>query len=221
METHQTQQLRNNERIVAVAVDVQNDFCPGGALAVENGDAVIAPLNQLFAWTEQQGGLTVATRDWHPPQTPHFADYGGTWPVHCVADTDGAQLHKDLAITDKTIILDKGLGDNDGYSGYDGGGPKPDNMLEKIVQPHHAEEHVRMYIGGLATDYCVRATVLDALKQAERIRATGQGVLHVYAVTDAMRGVNLQPHDSDHALQQMAAAGATHITMQEIMEQTA
>lgn len=208
------------DRIITVAVDTQNDFCPGGALAVEGGDQVVSPLNDAFRYTREQNGLVVATRDWHPEVTPHFADYGGTWPVHCVQDTFGAALRSDLDIDDNTIIINKGMGQTDGYSAYEGV-TADGRTLAEIAQPTTPRERVALVIGGLATDYCVLNTVLDAAKQATRVREARQGVLDIYALTDAMRGVNINPDDSDKALETMQNNGVRLITTQEFMERTA
>lgn len=208
------------DRLITVAVDVQNDFCPGGALAVAEGDQVVGPLNDVFRYTREHNGLTVATRDWHPAVTPHFADYGGVWPVHCVQNTPGAELRQDLAIDNETIIISKGTGQTDGYSAYEGTATDGRTLAE-IARPHTPREHVALVIGGLATDYCVLNTVLDAAAQADAVREARQGLLDVYALTDAMRAVNINPEDEANALAQMREAGATLITTREFMEMAA
>lgn len=195
------------DRIVTIAVDVQNDFLPGGSLAVTNGNEVTTPLNRIMDLTRDFDGTVVATRDWHPANTPHF----DKWPVHCVADTKGTAFDNALRIDANTIILDKGTGQTDGYSGFDGRGPNGET-IEQIVTPRTTRERVAVLIGGLATDYCVRATVLDAAELARKIAATRQGIVDVYALTDAMRGVDLQPGDSQKALAEMQAAGAELVT---------
>lgn len=205
------------DRFVTIAVDVQNDFLPGGALAVTNGHDVIPPLNDLMHFTRQRDGLVVATGDQHPAVTPHFADYGGPWPVHCVQNTEGAAFDPLLDIDDQTIIINKGTGQTDGYSGYEGR-TQDGRTIEQIVQPKHPTERVIVAIGGLATDYCVRNTVLDATKQADRVAKARTGAIAVYALTDAMRAVNIHPTDEAEALQDMQAAGATLLTTAEFME---
>lgn len=207
----------NTTRFAAIAVDVQNDFCPGGALGVTNGDEVITPLNQLFDAVRAADGTTIATRDWHPAVTPHFADYGGTWPTHCVQDTMGAQLRSDLAVDETTIIVNKGMGQTDGYSGFEGT-TRDDNTLETLLRPRTHRERVVVAIGGLATDYCVLNTVLDAATHADTVREARQGVIDVYALTDAMRAVNINPDDEANALAQMRDAGAHLVTTREFME---
>lgn len=176
-------------------VDVQNDFCPGGALAVNEGDQVISPLNRVAQAIAQRGGLVLASRDWHPRETKHFAAFGGKWPVHCVQGTHGAAFHPDLRLPDGAIIISKGTGsEDDGYSAFEGRA-EDGRTLHEILQAHGVK---RLLVGGLATDYCVRASVLDALKHG----------YEVIVLTDAIRGVNLQPEDSENALREMQAAGA-------------
>ena len=172
-----------------VVVDVQNDFCPGGSLAVERGDEVVAPLNRLIREFLQRGDLVVKSRDWHPARTKHFAAYGGTWPVHCVQNTRGAEFHPELLDDPRIQIISKGTGDEDSYSAFDGTTLAEDLRREGVKE---------VWVGGLATDYCVKNTVLDALRAGFRVRA----------LTDAMRAVNLQPGDGPRALEEMRAAGA-------------
>jgi nicotinamidase/pyrazinamidase len=205
----------STERIVTVAVDVQNDFCPDGALAVTDGDQVVTPLNDAFTYTREHGGQVVATRDWHPAITPHFAEYGGIWPVHCVAETEGAELRSDLEIDTHTIIVNKGTGQTNGYSGFEGITADGQTLAE-IVRPKNAREKVILYICGLATDYCVLNTALDAAREAQRIETARQGVLEVYLLTDAVRGVNIHENDSDDAIKTMVEAGVLLTTAREL-----
>ncbi len=172
-----------------LVVDVQNDFCPGGALGVAGGDEVIAPLNDLIEEFLSRGELVVKSRDWHPPQTSHFAAYGGAWPPHCIRHTRGAEFHPDLIDDPRIVVISKGMGDEDSYSAFDG------TDLLSLLRERGVEE---VWIGGLATDYCVKNTVLDALRSGFR----------VVAVEDAMRAVNLQPTDGQRAFAEMRAAGA-------------
>lgn len=145
-----------------IVVDVQNDFCPGGALAVPHGDEVVAPLNLLMREISDNGGLIVVSRDWHPHNSDHFEK----WPVHCVQNTFGAMFHHDLEIPTGTIRIYKGLEyrgsgkEVDGYSAFDGM-ERDGCTLEKTL---HAEKIRHIIIGGLAIDYCVKETVLDALR---------------------------------------------------------
>ena len=172
-----------------VVVDVQNDFCPGGSLAVERGDEVVAPLNRLIAEFLRRGEPVYKSRDWHPAVTKHFQAYGGTWPVHCVQGTRGAEFHEDLSEDPRVRVVSKGLGDEDNYSAFDGTTLAEDLRREGVRE---------VWVGGLATDYCVKNTVLDALRAGFRVRA----------LRDAMRAVNLQPGDDRRALEEMRAAGA-------------
>ena len=179
----------NGARRALIVVDVQNDFCPGGALAVERGDEVVAPLNRLIEEFLERGEPVYKSRDWHPPDTKHFAAHGGTWPVHCVRDTPGAEFHEDLLDDPRIRVVSKGLGDEDCYSAFDG---------TSLADELRAENVREVWVGGLATDYCVKNTVLDALRHGFRVRA----------VSDAMRAVNLRPGDGERALEEMRAAGA-------------
>jgi nicotinamidase/pyrazinamidase len=177
------------DRRALIVVDVQNDFCPGGSLAVERGDEVVAPLNRLIDEFLARGLPVYKSRDWHPPHTKHFADHGGTWPVHCVQDTRGAEFHPDLSQDPRVEVVSKGTGDEDSYSAFDG------TSLAEDLRRQGVRE---VWVGGLATDYCVKNTVLDALREGFRVRA----------LSDAMRAVNLQPGDDTRALEEMRAAGA-------------
>lgn len=181
--------MSNETKRALIVVDVQNDFCPGGSLAVAQGDEVIAPLNKLITEFLERGEPVFKTRDWHPSQTKHFQVYGGTWPVHCVQNTKGAEFHQDL-IDDKHIrVISKGLGDEDSYSGFD----RTDLALQ--LRRLGVTE---VWIGGLATDYCVKNTVLDALKEG----------FHVKAIAEAMKPVSIRPGDGERALEEMLTAGA-------------
>lgn len=170
-------------------IDVQNDFCPGGSLAVTHGDEVVGPLNELAREFLARGEPVFKTRDWHKPDTKHFADYGGTWPVHCVQNTKGAEFHPDLIDDIHIRVISTGLGDDDGYSAFYG------TDLALQLQRLGIEE---VWVGGLATDYCVKHTVLDALKEGFRVKA----------LEDAMRAVDVNAGDGDRAIAEMREAGA-------------
>ena len=173
-----------------IVVDVQNDFCPGGSLAVAHGDEVVAPLNKLMKEFIDRGEPVYKTRDWHPPNARHFADYGGTWPVHCVQNTSGAEFHPNLLDDPRVTVISKGIDEGaDGYSGFDG------TQLAQQLRDQGVEE---VWVGGLATDYCVKHTVLDARKEGFKVKA----------LADAMRPVNVNPDDGQQALEEMSAAGA-------------
>ncbi len=185
-------------------VDVQNDFCPGGALAVPHGDRVVAPLNRLAAAVAARGGPVYASRDWHPPNTSHFKPYGGIWPVHCVARTAGAAFHPDLRLPEGTTVISKGeSADSHGYSAFEGHTDAGVSLGEDLRR----RGVTQLYVGGLATDYCVRASTKDAL-------AAG---LDVTLVGDAIAGVDVQAGDSARAVDEMTRAGAHMATSEEIL----
>ena len=179
----------SNTRQALIVVDVQNDFCPGGTLAVPHGDEVIPPLNQLIDEFLERGDPVFKSRDWHPPATKHFAAYGGTWPVHCVQNTKGAEFHPALRQDSRIKVISKGMGDADGYSAFE------ETDLASQLRQQGVEELV---VGGLATDYCVKNTVIDAVHKGFKVKA----------VEDAMRAVDLQPGDAEKAIEEMRAAGA-------------
>src|SRR5262245_1254016 len=185
--------MQGNDALVII--DVQNDFCPGGALAVADGDQVVPVLNRYIHKFKQEKLRVFATRDWHPAKTKHFKAYGGLWPPHCIQGTKGAEFRADLALPDDAVIVSAGMApDEEGYSGFDGKDQKGLGLAELL----HAARIERIFVGGLATDYCVKQTVLDALKQGFR----------VVLLEDAVRGVNLQPDDSKRAIEEMIRAGA-------------
>lgn len=179
----------SNTRQALIVVDVQNDFCPGGTLAVPRGDEVIAPLNKLIDEFLKRGDPVFKSRDWHPPTTKHFAAYGGVWPVHCVQHTNGAEFHPALRHDPRIKGISKGTDDADGYSAFD---------QTELASELHQQGVEEVVVGGLATDYCVKNTVVDAIKHGFRVKA----------VEDAMRAVELQPGDGEKAIQQMREAGA-------------
>jgi len=170
-------------------VDVQLDFCPGRSLAVKDGNEVVKPLNDFQA----KVSLVVATRDWHPWATSHFKKDGGVWPVHCVKYTPGAEFHPDLH-TGKAEIFSKGMGpEENAYSGFDG--KNADGVsLEDFLKSNGI---TTVFIGGLATDYCVKATALDALKKGFK----------VIVLTDAIRAANISKNDDKKAIKEMSDAG--------------
>jgi nicotinamidase/pyrazinamidase len=172
-----------------IIVDFQNDFTPGGALAVPEGDRIADRVNELAA--DPRFGLVVATRDWHPPDHGSFAERGGPWPEHCVSDTEGAELHPSLDRELVDVIVDKGQNpDTEGYSGFDETG------LEDLL---HERGIDRITIVGLATDYCVKNTALDALRHG----------FEVTVDSEAVRGVEVKGGDSEKALAEVREAGAT------------
>jgi nicotinamidase/pyrazinamidase len=181
-----------------IIVDVQNDFCPGGALAVKGGDEVVPVLNRVIERFGDAGLPIFATRDWHPEKTSHFSTYGGLWPVHCVQGTRGAEFHANLALDDDIVVASKGMApDEDSYSGFQARDPSGARLAELLRR----KAIERIIVGGLATDYCVKHTVLDGLKEGFK----------VLLLADAIRAVNLKPHDGELAIAEMVGAGAVKI----------
>ncbi len=177
-----------------VIIDVQNDFCPGGALAVPGGDRVIPVLNRLAARASALGMPVYASRDWHPANSSHFAANGGRWPIHCVAGTEGARLHPELQLPPGALIVTKGSGTADeGYSAFEGNIAGRGSLLADL----RARGIDEVVIGGLATDYCVKVSALDARRHG--LRAT--------VVADAIATLDATPGDGDRALEEMKAAG--------------
>ncbi|HUG40379.1 MAG TPA: nicotinamidase [Longimicrobiales bacterium] len=184
-------------------VDVQNDFCPGGALAVPEGDRVVPVLNAYIEAFRSRGLPVFASRDWHPPQTRHFKAGGGPWPPHCVAGSPGAGFHPDLALPEDAPVVSKGMAPtDDGYSAFEAesadGRELADSLRDRGAR--------RLFVGGLATDYCVRASVLDAARQGFR----------PVLLLDAIRGIDVQAGDQAAALDEMIRAGARTATLRSI-----
>jgi nicotinamidase/pyrazinamidase len=178
-----------------IVVDVQNDFCPGGSLAVREGDAVVPVLNRAIENFTAAGLPVFATRDWHPEHTRHFNTHGGPWPPHCIRGTRGGDFHSQLALNDGVIVVSKGMdADADSYSGFQGV-DAAGVALQELLRRRGVE---RVFVGGLATDYCVKHTVLDALKDGFK----------VVLLLDGMRGVDVHPDDSRQAIEEMIRAGA-------------
>lgn len=182
-----------------LVVDVQNDFLPGGALGIAGGDRVVAPLNRLLAAWRARGLPVYLTRDWHPAGHCSFAARGGPWPEHCVAGTRGAEFSPQLDRAPGDVVISKATKlDRDAYSALDGT-PLATELRRSGVR--------RIFIGGLATDYCVRATGRDA-------RAAG---LDVVVLTDAVCAVDVQPGDGASALAELAASGARLVTTDAVL----
>jgi nicotinamidase/pyrazinamidase len=188
-------------------VDFQNDFTPGGALPVNEGDRIAEPVNALA----ERFDLVIATRDWHPEEHGSFkgvevdpdrwdgTDPPGIWPVHCVQDTEGAELHPALARASVDVIVDKGQSpDSQGYSGFQA------TDLARLLRERGVN---RLYVTGLATDYCVKNTVLDAVKEG----------FEVTVIEDAVRGVDVNEGDSARALEEMRRAGAEVTSSKEVL----
>ncbi|MBI4436874.1 MAG: bifunctional nicotinamidase/pyrazinamidase [Candidatus Omnitrophica bacterium] len=184
-------------------VDVQNDFCPGGALPVPEGDRIVPVLNRYIDKFHSTRLPIFASRDWHPPITKHFKAYGGNWPPHCVQGTRGAQFHPHLALPKDVEVVSKGMNpEKDSYSSFQAftadGTDFSTLLKERGIQ--------QLFVGGLATDYCVKQTVLDALRE-------GFGVV---LLEDAVRGVDLNSGDSEKALEEMRKSGARRIRFQQL-----
>jgi nicotinamidase/pyrazinamidase len=168
-------------------VDFQNDFTPGGALPVTEGDRIAGPINSLL----DSFDLVVATRDWHPANHGSFAEQGGPWPPHCVQGTPGAELHDSLDRAKVDVIVDAGYEPNlEGYSGFE------ETDLAEVLRRHDVDE---VTVVGLATDYCVRHTAADALRHGFRVTVDRAGV----------RGIDVEPGDSERALEELREGGAT------------
>jgi len=186
-----------------ILVDVQNDFCPGGALAVTEGDKIVAVVNRLMT----RFTLVVSTQDWHPANHISFKERGGPWPPHCVQGTPGAELHSALDTSTVANYFRKASSpDKDAYSEFEGV-DENGRTLDEFLKSRRVKS---VYVVGLATDYCVKATVLDALELG----------YEVFAVTDAMRAVNVNPDDGAKALGEMERNGAHLITSDEILERS-
>jgi len=185
---------------VLVVVDVQKDFV-SGSLAVPDGEQVIAPLNRYIGVFTRKGLCTVATRDWHPPDHMSFREQGGVWPAHCVAKSEGAAFAKGLALPEGAWLVSKATApDREAYSGFEG------TDLERRLKRLGAK---RLFVGGLATDYCVLRTVLDAFNLG----------YEVFVLADAIRAVNVQPIDGDEAEATMQRAGAVFVHFESLFEE--
>ena len=190
-------------RDALVVVDLQNDFCPGGALAVKDGDAIVPVVNRYLQQFGGAGAPVFLTRDWHPEVTQHFKAYGGVWPPHCVQGTRGAEFHPGLRPPAGAEVVSKGMDPaQDAYSAFQAedrtGRPLPAVLAARGIR--------RLYVGGLATDYCVRASALDAL----------HGGFEVVVLTDAIGAVELQPRDGARAIGEMREAGAKFATADDV-----
>ena len=184
-----------------IVVDVQNDFAdPAGGLSVAGGDGIIPAIDREIAMAVNNGAIVVATQDWHPPSTPHFAKDGGVWPVHCLADTWGAELHPDLSLPEGAARVRKGANGEDGYSGFTMRDPISGETIATELEGLLRDAGVdAVVVTGLATDYCVKATAIDAA-------ALG---FQTSVLTDAIAAVELEPGDGERAIEAMEAAGVT------------
>ncbi len=228
--------IETYDKVIAINVDVQNDFCPDGALAVADGNAVVEPLNNVNDWARDNDGSVIFTADWHPRETAHFATNGGPWPEHCVRYTAGAAFHNDLRVRDQDTVALKGTGTkDDGYSGWsarlthdsplyrsptdrnDGIFNVQSIVLDAVDLFAETSKRVAMVVGGLATDYCVKATVLDALKRAQEVKERYAARIGVFVLEDAIRAVDVAPGDGARAIEEMKAAGAIFTTADKLL----
>jgi nicotinamidase/pyrazinamidase len=190
--------IRNNDALIIV--DVQNDFIPGGALPVPAGDQVVPVLNEYIKLFKKAAAEIFATRDWHPPNHVSFKEYGGIWPAHCIQQSEGAKFHPDLKLPADTTVISKAMNPSkESYSAFDGT-ELADNLKTRDIR--------RIFVGGLATDYCVKNTVLDAIKLC----------LETVLLLDAVQGINLKPGDAEKAIDEMSLNGAEKITLTDLPE---
>lgn len=181
-----------------ILVDVQRDFCPGGALPVPRGDEVIPILNKYIKLFREAGAPIYATRDWHPPNHISFKAQGGRWPPHCVQGSEGAEFHPSLELPRDVGIVSKAQDPHqEAYSAFEGTGLR-EELEGKGVK--------RLFIGGLATEYCVKSTVLDALKAG----------FEVMILEDAVRGIDAVPGDVEGAMREMVEKGTKKVTLSSI-----
>jgi nicotinamidase/pyrazinamidase len=191
--------LRYRPGVALIVIDVQNDFTdPKGSLSVPGGIELVDTINEEISLARNNGALVAYTQDWHPEHTPHFAQDGGIWPVHCVRDTWGAELHPALDVVDGAPIVRKGVNGEDGYSGFTMRDPVTGETIPTGLEQQLRERGIEeVVVAGLATDYCVRASALDAA--ALGFRTT--------LLEDAVAAVNLNPGDGAQALKECDQAG--------------
>lgn len=190
--------MKVNPKSALIVVDVQNDFCPGGALAVKEGDQVVPVFNRYIEVFEKSHAPIYACRDWHPKNHSSFKEQGGPWPSHCVQETEGARFHPDLKLPANTIVISKGWHqEDDSYSEFES------TNLELYLKRQGIRS---LFVGGLATDYCVKNTVLDACRLG----------FETYLLTDTIRGIDVRKGDSEKAVKEMKKAGAIPVTLQEV-----
>ena len=186
-----------DEHSVLVVVDVQNDFCPRGAVPVPQGDKVVPMLNEYVKKFRNAGAAIIFTRDWHPHDHSSFKSQGGPWPPHCVQGSKGAEFHEALVLPPGAEVVSKADKRDEAYSFFQG---------TDLAREFHQRSLTKMFVGGLATDYCVKETVLDGLKNG----------FEVYHLDDASRGVNVQPNDAALALAEMVKRGAKRVTLNDL-----
>lgn len=181
-----------------IIVDMQNDFMPGGALPVPKGDEIVNIINEYISVFSRSNAFIVATRDWHPPNHISFNTVGGPWPPHCIQGTWGAEFHPNLALPTNTLIVSKATKpDKEAYSGFE------DTDLDVVLRERGIK---RLFICGVATDYCVKATALDGLRLG----------FQVFLLADAVRGVNIPPGSEERSINEMLNEGAVIISINEL-----
>jgi nicotinamidase/pyrazinamidase len=196
------EEFRISPKDALIIEDVQKDFLPGGSLPVPSGEEVIPVLNDYISLFKTAKARVFATRDWHPPNHVSFKEFGGTWPPHCVQATEGAEFHPDLKLPKNGTIISKATNpQRESYSSFDG---------TILTDELRKSEVSRIFVGGLATDYCVKNTVLDGI-------IAGFGVV---LLSDAIRGINLKADDSEKAVSAMRIGGAKVATLQDFAEPT-
>ena len=192
--------LKTNKSDVFIIADVQNDFLPGGALPIKESDQILPILNEYIEIFKNSSSPIIAARDWHPPNHVSFLAQGGLWPPHCIQDTDGAKFSPNLKLPESVTIVSKATNpEKEAYSIFDG---------TKLSEQLKSEGIVRIFIGGLATDYCIVDSVLDA-------RSAG---FDVVVLADATYAINLNPNDGDNAFEKMILSGASKQTLVDFPE---
>ncbi|GIU71093.1 MAG: bifunctional pyrazinamidase/nicotinamidase [Candidatus Nitrosocaldaceae archaeon] len=185
--------MKLDKNSALIVVDMQNDFLPGGSLPVKDGDKIIPVINNCIRKFKEQGLNIFATRDWHPEDHISFKERGGPWPKHCVQNTKGAEFHKDLELDDAIIISKAMDRDKEAYSGFEGTDLK-DRLKQMDIK--------KVFVTGVATDYCVKNTALDAIKHG----------FEVYLIRDGVKGI----HDEEKAIEEMRSKGVKVIESKDI-----
>lgn len=189
----------NLENSALIVVDMQNDFLPGGSLEVPNSDTIIPIINEYIEFFEKHQSLIVFTRDWHPENHISFKENGGIWPRHCIQNTKGAEIHSEIYIPKESLIISKAFEPTiEAYSGFQ------NTNLHEELQRRNIKN---LYICGVATDYCVLNTVIDALEKGYK----------VYLLVDAIKGVDIKPNDSEEAIKKMISKGAELLVFDELL----
>ncbi len=182
-----------------IIVDMQNDFMPGGALPVPNALTIISAINKYIELFEKSNALIVATRDWHPPNHISFNTRGGPWPPHCIQNTWGAEFHKDLKLPRNTIVISKAFKeDKEAYSGFE------DTELDNTLKSRNIK---RLFIAGVATEYCVKATAEDGVKLGYQ----------VFLLEDAIKGIDSPPGSEEKAIEDLMNKGVVAIKINDVI----